>query len=137
MYPKEIVSPMTSELTALGFEELSTSEEVNSVFQNTTGSLMLVINSVCGCAAGSARPAIKTALTHAKTPDKLVTVFAGVDKEATEQARKYLLPYPPSSPAIAIFKDGNLVRFLERHQIQGIEAESIAESLIEAFDSYC
>ena len=135
MYPAEIVLPMKKELVDAGFEDLTTSEEVDSAIA-TKGGVLVVINSVCGCAAGNARPAAKIASEHPKAP-KLVTVFAGFDKEAVEQVRKYMLPYPPSSPSMALFKDGKLVHFLERHHIEGRSAGLIAENLKEAFNHYC
>ncbi len=133
MYPQELVSPMKEELTAEGFQDLVTAEDVDQVLQQE-GSVLMVVNSVCGCAAGNARPAVKQAIQSEKRPDVLATVFAGVDNEAVEQARKYMLPYPPSSPSIALFKDGKLVHFLERHHIEGKPAEMIAENLSGAFD---
>jgi putative YphP/YqiW family bacilliredoxin len=128
---------MRQDLTSAGFEELKTSEEVDNTIPNQKGTLLLVLNSVCGCAAGAARPGVKLALADGKKPAKLTTVFAGQDLEATSQARKYTLPYPPSSPAIALFKDGKLVHFLERHHIEGRSAEMIAENLKMAFEEYC
>jgi putative YphP/YqiW family bacilliredoxin len=128
---------MKSDLTQVGFEELISPENVDAVLNEKSGSVLLVINSVCGCAAGNARPGVKKAIQHIKKPSKLTTVFAGVDREATEQARKYLLPYPPSSPAIALFKDGKLVHMLERHHIEGRPADMIAENLKMAFDQFC
>ena len=136
-YPEEICTPMRHELTDIGFKELKTSEEVNSTIPNTDGTMLLVLNSVCGCAAGSARPGVKLALDHAKKPDHLVTVFAGQDLEATKTAREYTLPYPPSSPSIGLFKDGKLVHFIERHHIEGRTAEMIAENLVAAFEENC
>ena len=136
MYPEEIVIPMKQDLTSAGFEELTTSEAVDAAV-NSKGTTLVVINSVCGCAAGNARPAAKEALKNSKTPNKATTVFAGFDKEAVEQARKYMLPYPPSSPAMALFKDGKLVHMIERHNIEGQPAELIAESLKGAFDEFC
>ncbi|MBK7853167.1 MAG: BrxA/BrxB family bacilliredoxin [Bacteroidetes bacterium] len=136
-YPEYICAPMRQELTTVGFEELKTPEKVDEVIPNSKGTLLLVLNSVCGCAAGTARPGVKLSLTSPKHPEKLATVFAGQDMEATAQARKYTLPYPPSSPAIALFKDGKLVHFLERHHIEGRSAEMIAENLKAAFEEYC
>ena len=136
-YPEYICAPMRQDLTSAGFEELKTPEEVDNIIPNQKGTLLLVLNSVCGCAAGAARPGVKLALTDGKKPSKLTTVFAGQDLEATSQARKYTLPYPPSSPAIALFKDGKLVHFLERHHIEGRSAEMIAENLKMAFEEYC
>jgi putative YphP/YqiW family bacilliredoxin len=138
MYPEQLVAPMRTDLTSAGFAELKSSEEVDSYLKNKKGTTLLVINSVCGCAAGAARPGVKWALkTSAKKPDNLATVFAGVDKEAVSKAREYTLPYPPSSPSIALFKDGELVHFVERHHIEGRNAQMIGEHLIEVFDEYC
>jgi putative YphP/YqiW family bacilliredoxin len=128
---------MREDLTSVGFEELKTVEDVDKTLPNSKGTLLLVVNSVCGCAAGAARPAIKMALKDGKKPEKLTTVFAGQDLEATSKARQYTLPYPPSSPSIALFKDGKLVHFIERHHIEGRSAEMIAENLKEAFKEYC
>jgi len=129
---------MRADLTSAGFEELTSPESVDQIIPSSTGSLLLVINSVCGCAAGTARPGVKLSLEKGeKRPDKLVTVFAGQDLEATQQARKYTLPYPPSSPSIALFKDGKLVHFVERHHIEGRSAEMIAENLSSAFEEFC
>jgi putative YphP/YqiW family bacilliredoxin len=136
-YPEYICAPMRQELTSAGFEELKTPEEVDKTIPNSKGTVLVVINSVCGCAAGSARPGVRMALNSGKKPEKLTTVFAGQDLEATFQARKYTLPYPPSSPAIALFKDGKLVHFIERHHIEGRSAEMIAENLKMAFDEFC
>lgn len=137
MYPAEIVAPMTKDLTTVGFEPLNTPGQVIEVLENQTGTALLVINSVCGCAAAMARPGVKMALQNDKQPEKLYTVFAGVDQEATAKAREYLLPYPPSSPSIALFKDGKLVHFIERHHIEGRSAAMIAENLKAAFNEYC
>jgi putative YphP/YqiW family bacilliredoxin len=138
MYPEPLVAPMRADLTTAGFTEFKTAEEVDNHLTDHKGTTLLVINSVCGCAAGAARPGIKHALAHTnKKPDILATVFAGVDKEAVEKAREYTLPYPPSSPAIALFKDGELVHFIERHHIEGRNAQMIAEHLVEVFDEYC
>lgn len=128
---------MRQDLTSVGFEELKTVEDVEKTIPVNKGTLLLVLNSVCGCAAGAARPGVKLALQDGKKPEKLTTVFAGQDLEATSKARQYTLPYPPSSPAIALFKDGKLVHFLERHHIEGRSAEMIAENLKEAFKEYC
>jgi len=137
MYPAELVLPMKAELTENGFEELLTPEEVEQALARK-GTTLVVINSVCGCSAGTARPGVLMALARAnKTPDYLVTSFAGFDFEAVEQIRKHLLPYPPSSPSIALFKDGKLVMMIERHMIEGRPAQVIAQSLIAAFDEYC
>lgn len=137
MYPEQLTAPMTKDLTDHGFESLKSAAEVDDVMQAKEGTFLLVVNSVCGCAAAMARPGTKIALQNGKTPDKLYTVFAGVDREATERARDYLLPYPPSSPSIALFKDGKLVHFLERHHIEGRSAQMIAQSLAAAFEEYC
>lgn len=137
MYPVQITAPMARQLTDIGFESLTTAQEVIDVLEENEGTVLLVVNSVCGCAAANARPGARMALENEKTPDKLTTVFAGVDMEATGKAREFLLPYPPSSPSIALFKDGKLVHFLERHHIEGRSAEIIAENLKLAFDRYC
>jgi len=137
MYPPHLVAPMSKDLTDFGFEGLKTPEDVIQTLDNSEGTLLLVVNSVCGCAAANARPAAKMAMQHAKKPAKAVTVFAGVDAAATEKAREYLLPYPPSSPSIALFKDGQLVHFIERHHIEGRSADMIAQNLKMAFDAYC
>ena len=136
MYPPELTKPMAEELTNAGFTQLSTVEAVNEELKKD-GTALVVVNSVCGCAAGSARPAARIAVTNDKTPDRLLTVFAGVDAEATAQARKFMLPYPASSPSMAVFKDGRLVHFLERHHIEGNNAETIAENLAAAFNAFC
>jgi len=138
MYPEQIVSPMRAELVSAGFDELRTAEAVDSVLNKPEGSVLVVVNSVCGCAAGAARPGVKLAIEKsAKRPDLLTTVFAGNDAEATAQARKHFAPYPPSSPAMALFKDGKLVHFIERHHIEGRSPEMIAENLMMAFDQFC
>jgi putative YphP/YqiW family bacilliredoxin len=138
MYPEQLVAPMRTDLTSCGFKELKTSEEVDQQLQNSKGTTLLVINSVCGCAAGAARPGVKWALQNAsKKPDTLATVFAGVDKDAVSKAREYTLPYPPSSPSIALFKDGELVHFVERHHIEGRNAQMIGQHLLEVFNEYC
>ena len=138
MYPEQLVAPMRLDLTEAGFKELKTAAEVDNYLKNQKGTALLVINSVCGCAAGAARPGIKWALQQsAKRPNSLATVFAGVDQEAVAKAREYTLPYPPSSPAIALFKDGELVHFVERHHIEGRNAKMIGEHLVEVFDEYC
>ena len=136
MYPAELVAPMKADLTDVGFEELKTPDQVDKSIA-TAGTVLVVVNSVCGCAAGAMRPGVKLSLTGAKRPTKLTTVFAGVDTDATNQARKHFLPYPPSSPAMALFKDGKLVHFLERHHIEGRSAEMIAENLMMAYDEFC
>tara|TARA_B100000886_G_scaffold322076_1_gene264786 strand:+ start:521 stop:934 length:414 start_codon:yes stop_codon:yes gene_type:complete len=137
MYPEEICTPMRLDLTEAGFEEMRNAQEVDAVLSEKSGSVLVMINSVCGCAAGNARPAVKIAAKHSKTPNKLTTVFAGQDKEAVAKVRDYCLPYPPSSPSIALFKDGELVHFIERHHIEGRPAEMIAENLMQAFDENC
>ena len=138
MYPEELVKPMRSDLTEVGFEELKTAEEVDNHLKNHKGTTLMVINSVCGCAAGGARPGVKMALAESeKKPDHLATVFAGVDTEAVAKAREYTLPYPPSSPAIGLFKDGELVHFIERHHIEGRPAEMIADHLENVFEELC
>ena len=137
MYPPELVQPMKDDLTNVGFRQLETPEEVDQTIQSTSGTLLVVVNSVCGCAAGNMRPGVKLSLQNDKKPTGLATVFAGVDAEATAQARKYFLPYPPSSPSIALFKDGKLVHFLERHHIEGGTAQMIADNLSEAYNELC
>ena len=137
MYPAEMVAPMKAELTSVGFNELTTAADVDVALSNTDDSVLVMVNSVCGCAAANARPAVIMASKHSKTPTKLTTVFAGVDAEAVGQARKYMLPYPASSPSIALFKGGKLVHFIERHHIEGRPAEMIAENLTSAFDEFC
>jgi len=137
MYPPELVAPMKEDLTSVGFEQLTSAEEVDNKINNAEGTLLVVVNSVCGCAAGNMRPGVKLSIDSDKKPSGLATVFAGVDSEATNQARKYFLPYPPSSPSIALFKDGKLVHFLERHHIEGGSAAMIAENLKEAYAAYC
>ncbi len=137
MYPQEIVIPMKEELTDNGFEELLTPEAVETSLAQK-GTNLLVINSVCGCSAGTARPGVLIAVANAeKKPDQLTTSFAGFDMDAVKTVREHLLPYPPSSPSIALFKDGRLVHFVERHMIEGRSAQMIAQNLIAAFDEYC
>lgn len=136
MYPPELVAPMKSDLTDVGFEELLNPEAVDAAI-GSEGTVLVVLNSVCGCAAGSMRPAVKLAVQHTKVPGKLTTAFAGVDRDAVDRARKFMLPYPPSSPSIALFKDGRLVHMIERHHIEGRTAEMIAENLTMAFDEHC
>lgn len=137
MYPQELVSPMKAQLTEQGFEELLTPEQVDQVLPQS-GTTLLVINSVCGCSAGTARPGVLQSLkVGGKTPDRKVTSFAGFDMDAVKQARTYLLPYPPSSPAIALFKDGQLVHMIERHMIEGRSAEMISANLQQAYEQYC
>jgi len=136
MYPETLVTPMKSELTESGFVDLTTPAAVDKAVAQQ-GTVLLVFNSVCGCSAGAARPGILRSLDNGKTPESLTTVFAGFDVEATSQARKYTLPYPPSSPSIALFKDGKLVHFIERHHIEGHSANMVAENLKAAYDEYC
>ncbi len=137
MYPIELTTPMAGELINAGFHSLTDPQEVDKVLSGKEGTTLLVVNSVCGCAAAHARPGVRLALQNDKKPNNLVTVFAGVDREATAQAREYLLPYPPSSPSIALFKDGKLIHLLERHHIEGRTAQIIADNLKMAFDAYC
>ncbi|HVV06079.1 MAG TPA: BrxA/BrxB family bacilliredoxin [Puia sp.] len=137
MYPAEIVQPMKEELTDNGFEELLTSSEVEDQLKKS-GTTLVMVNSVCGCAAGLARPGVLMAVANSsKKPDFLTTSFAGFDLEAVNKIREHLLPYPPSSPSIALFKDGQLVHMIERHQIEGRPAQLIAQNLIAAFNEYC
>jgi putative YphP/YqiW family bacilliredoxin len=137
MYPAEIVIPMKEELTENGFEELLTPSAVDNMVSQT-GTTLVMINSVCGCSAGSARPGVLMAVHNANhRPNRLTTTFAGFDVDAVKKLREHLLPYPPSSPAIALFKDGQLVHMIERHQIEGRPAQMIAHNLIAAFDEYC
>jgi putative YphP/YqiW family bacilliredoxin len=137
MYPAQLVMPMKAELVDAGFEDLNSPESVDTAVK-TNGTHLLVVNSVCGCAAGAARPGVKMAIQgEGKKPSKLSTVFAGFDSEAVAQARKYFAPYPPSSPSIALFKDGKLVHFVERHHIEGRSAQMIAEHLKLVFDEFC
>ena len=136
MYPAELVKPMREDLTSVGFVELKDSSDVNTQVPNCE-TAVLIVNSVCGCAAANARPGVKHSLENEKTPTKLFTVFAGVDKEATDAARSLMVPFPPSSPCIAIFKNGELVHMLERHHIEGRTAEIISENLKQAYDQYC
>jgi putative YphP/YqiW family bacilliredoxin len=135
MYPEEMVKPMRAELTEAGFQELYNAEAVENALK-TEGTTLVVINSVCGCAARNARPGAKMSLDGAKKPSQLVTVFAGVDREAVDTARQHMFPFPPSSPCMALFKDGELVHMLERHHIEGRPAELIAENLKDAYNEY-
>ncbi|NDI35159.1 BrxA/BrxB family bacilliredoxin [Chengkuizengella sediminis] len=138
MYMNDVIQPMRDELTKIGVKELRTAEEVEGNFEEyKSGTSLVVVNSVCGCAAGLCRPGVALALNHEKIPNNLFTVFAGQDKEATAKAREYFAPYPPSSPSIALMKDGELVHFIERHQIEDHSAEQIAKNLTDAFDQYC
>ena len=136
MYPPELVQPMREELTVAGFEELFTAAAVEEKMSEK-GTTLVVVNSVCGCAASNARPAAKLSLGNDKKPDNLVTVFAGVDKEAVDKARSYMMPFPPSSPSMALFKDGELVHMIERHHIEGRPADMIAENLKDAYNEFC
>ena len=136
-YPEIMIRPMREELTRLGVEEMRTPEEVDATLANAKGTVMVVVNSICGCAAGRARPGIARALQHDVRPDKVATVFAGADIEATEKARSYFTGYRPSSPSIGLLKDGKLVFMLERYQIEGRDAEQIASELTRAFDTFC
>ena len=136
MYPAEIVRPMKEELTTIGFEELLSPDEVESALSKN-GTALVVVNSVCGCAAANARPAVRISLNNKNTPDYLYTVFAGVDRDATDAARAKMIPFPPSSPSLALFKDGELVHMIERHHIEGRSAQLIAENLTEAFNEFC
>jgi len=136
MYPEYLVAPMREELTRVGFEELKDPEAVTKAVESE-GTVFVMVNSVCGCAAANARPAARIAAQNEKHPDRLVTVFAGMEADAVNKARAYMLPYPPSSPAMALFKDGKLVHIIERHQIEGRPAQMIADNLINAFEQYC
>lgn len=136
MYPEELVRPMRAELSDAGFEELYTADAVKDALSKE-GTTLVVVNSVCGCAARNARPGAKMSLENGKKPDRLVTVFAGVDREAVEEARTQMFPFPPSSPSMALFKDGELVHMLERHHIEGRPADMIAENLKDAYDEFC
>ena len=136
MYPEELVAPMRTELTSVGFKELKTAQEVQD-FIKQDGTTLMVVNSVCGCAAGTARPGVVLSLQHDRIPQHLATVFAGVDAEATQAARAEMIPFPPSSPSIALFKDGELVHMLERHHIEGRSAEMIAANLAGAYEEFC
>ena len=136
-YPEIMIRPMREELTRLGARELKTAADVDDTLQKSQGTVMVVVNSICGCAAGRARPGVALALQHETRPNEIVTVFAGADIEATDRARSYFTGYPPSSPSIALLKDGQLVYMLERRQIEGREAPAIAEDLKRAFDEHC
>ena len=138
MYPEELVAPMRTELTDVGFKEFRTAEDVDNHLKDHKGTTFIVINSVCGCAAGAARPGVKSALERSDAkPDVLATVFAGNDTDAVTKVREHVLPYPPSSPAMALFKDGELVHFIERHHIEGRNAKIIADHLVDVFDNFC
>ena len=136
-YPEIMIRPMREDLTRLGVEEMKTAEAVDETIKNSQGTLMVVVNSICGCAAGKARPGVALALQNEKKPDKVATVFAGADIDATERARSYFTGYGPSSPSIALLKDGQLVYMLERYQIEGRDAHQIAGELMQAFEKYC
>jgi putative YphP/YqiW family bacilliredoxin len=136
MYPEEMIAPMRAELANSGYTETKTADEVKSAI-NADGTTFVVVNSVCGCAAGTARPGAIASLGADKVPVNLTTVFAGVEKESTQKAREFMVPFPPSSPAIALFKDGNLVHMLERHHIEGRSAQMIAQNLVQAYDEFC
>ena len=137
MYPEQMVAPMRQDLTQEGIVELRTAEEVDQLLSTEKGTVLVVVNSVCGCAAGNARPGVKSAIKNANKPDHITTVFAGVDKEAVAKAREYMVPFPPSSPSIALFKGGEVVHMLERHHIEGRAAEAISANLKAAFDEFC
>ncbi len=137
MYDPTMVQPMREDLTSIGFKELKTAEEVNLELPRAKGTSLLLVNSVCGCAAGQARPGVALALTHKSVPDNLFTVFAGQDNEATQQARSYIKGFPPSSPSVAFFKDGELVAMVERHQIEGSSADQVASMLVALFEQHC
>lgn len=137
MYDEMIVEPMRRELTRLGIEETRTAAEVDAVLGERKGTVLVVVNSVCGCAAGNARPAVAMAVEHETKPDRMITVFAGNDREATQRAREYFVGYRPSSPSIALIKDGQVVKMLERWQIEGRHAHDIARELVQAFDEHC
>jgi putative YphP/YqiW family bacilliredoxin len=136
MYPEELVKPMRAELSDAGFEDLYTADAVKNAISKE-GTTLVVVNSVCGCAARNARPGAKMSLDNAKKPDNLITVFAGVDKDAVDEARANMFPFPPSSPSMALFKNGELVHMLERHHIEGRPADMIAENLKDAYDEFC
>jgi len=137
MYDERFVTPMREELTRLGMQEMRTPEAVDETLRDARGTTLVVVNSICGCAARNARPAVASALENAKRPDRLTTVFAGQDAEATARAREYFAPYPPSSPQIALLKNGTVAFMLERRQIEGRAAEEIAKDLVEAFEKHC
>ena len=137
MYDEMIVGPMRQELTRLGIEETRTPQEVDAVLGERKGTVLVVVNSVCGCAAGMARPAVSMALEHDTRPDRMITVFAGNDREATARAREYFVGFRPSSPSIALLKDGEVVKMLERHNIEGRAAHDIAAELVAAFNEHC
>ncbi|THF49504.1 BrxA/BrxB family bacilliredoxin [Flavobacterium supellecticarium] len=136
MYPEEMVKPMRAELSEVGFQELYSAQDVENALSKE-GTTLVVVNSVCGCAARNARPGARMSLDNGKKPDQLITVFAGVDKDAVDAARQHMFPFPPSSPSMALFKNGELVHMLERHHIEGRPAEMIAENLKDAYNEYC
>ena len=136
MYPAELVKPMRDQLTQVGFDELYSANAVDAALSRP-GTTLVVVNSVCGCAAANARPGVIQSLNNKKRPTQSVTVFAGVDKEAVNKVREHMVPFPPSSPCMALFKDGELVHMLERHHIEGRPAELIAENLVDAYNEYC
>ena len=136
MYPEQLVKPMREDLTNVGFQELHTSDDVTNAISKE-GTTLLVVNSVCGCAAANARPGARMSLDNSKKPNHITTVFAGVDKDAVNKAREFMIPFPPSSPCMALFKDGELVHMLERHHIEGRPAELIAENLRDAYNAHC
>ena len=136
MYPDELIRPMREELNSVGFNQLTEVDEVEKAIKSD-GTTLVVVNSVCGCAAANARPGVRISLKNTKKPANLVTVFAGVDKEATEAARSLMVPFPPSSPSMALFKNGELVHMLERHHIEGRPADMIAENLVDAYNEFC
>ena len=137
MYDEMIVAPMRRELTDLGIQETRTAADVDAVLGQKKGTVLVVVNSVCGCAAGMARPAVAMALEHSVKPEKMITVFAGNDREATQRAREYFVGYRPSSPSIALIRDGEVVKMIERWQIEGRQAHDVAAELVQAFDQYC
>jgi len=136
MYPEDMIAPMRGELTEVGFAEIKDPQKIKEAIE-AEGTALVVINSVCGCAAGAARPAVRAAVQQGKKPNRLITAFAGNDKEAVDQARSMMVPFPPSSPSMALFKNGQLVHMLERHHIEGRPAEMIAENLVQAFEEHC
>ena len=136
-YSELLIKPMREDLTKLGIEETRTPEQVDAAIKNTEGTVMVIVNSVCGCAAGKARPGVALALNHNVLPNKMITVFAGADIDATDRARSYFKGYQPSSPSIALLQNGELVHILERYQIEGRGAEAIADELVKAFDKFC
>ena len=136
-YPEMLIAPMREDLTRVGFRELKTADEVDDILSESNGTVLVAVNSVCGCAAGALRPAIALAVTHSTRPEMMTTVFAGQDLEATDRAREYFAGYPPSSPSVALLKDGELVYMMERHQVEGRHPVQIAEDLRTAFDEHC